>query len=480
MRYAISCGHQLTAWAAEEALRAGGNALDGAIAAFAMSWVTEPCMSGPGGGGFALVHHEGRMRAMDFFTQTPINKRPVEEIEFVPVEVDFGGARDVFHIGHGSAAVPGAVHGIFTLHQMGARMPMTDLFAPAIQVAREGHPIGPFQHHDFVLLQDIVRYAVKGRELYFDGDTLKPVGAQIFVPQLADFMEHLAREGADAFYRGEVAVRIAEACAQRGGHLIPEDLAAYRTKVGRARLFTGQQYHIHTANQPSVGGKLLIAILEASARHLAEGREANEAMARAIRDVYDLRDQWFTPGEHIKLGGTSHLNVIDHQQNVVSLSMSIGEGSGFFVEGTEIHMNNMLGEANLLPDGLHTWRPATRLKSMMAPSICTATGSDRLIALGSGGSWRIPFMIAQVLNRILHHRQELSASIAAPRMQLDHDVWQVEPGHARPSHIDAKNWNEWEEQNLYFGGVHTAMFYQNQYQAVGDDRRYGVAAVNNA
>ena len=69
MGYAISCGHELTAQAAEEVLRSGGNAFDAVVAAFVTSWVVEPCMSGPGGGGFAVVKGAEGIKAVDFFTQ---------------------------------------------------------------------------------------------------------------------------------------------------------------------------------------------------------------------------------------------------------------------------------------------------------------------------------------------------------------------------------------------------------------------------
>ena len=76
--------------------------------------------------------------------------------------------------------------------------------------------------------------------------------------------------------------------------------------------------------------------------------------------------QFFT---HLKTGGTTHFNVIDRWGNAVSLSSSNGEGSGFFVEGTDIQLNNMLGEAALLPGGFHSWTPNTRLSSLMTPTM---------------------------------------------------------------------------------------------------------------
>ena len=180
MHYAIACGHELTANAAEEVLRMGGNALDAAIAAFAMSWVVEPCMSGPGGGGFAMVLHDDQMFALDFFTQTPKHKLPAHEIDFPAVEVDFGGTTEIFHYGAGSIAIPGAIDGLFALHRLGARLPMPDLVAQAVEVATAGHALVPFQRLDMWLLRDILGSRKRGRELFFDSEgKVKQVGSTI-------------------------------------------------------------------------------------------------------------------------------------------------------------------------------------------------------------------------------------------------------------------------------------------------------------
>ncbi len=223
MRYAVACGHELTAQAAEETLKSGGNALDAAIAAFVMSWVVEPCMSGPGGGGFAMVHHDGQSYALDFFTQTPKYKKPADAIRFPAVEVDFGGTTEVFHYGPGSVAVPGTIDGIFALHKLGARLPMTFLVEQAITTAARGHSIVPFQRLDMWLLRDILGSGEKGRQIFFNEQgVVKDVGATILLPQLADFLDYMAREGRDAFYRGEVGHKVVAAAGDNGGHLTRE------------------------------------------------------------------------------------------------------------------------------------------------------------------------------------------------------------------------------------------------------------------
>ena len=95
-------------------------------------------------------------------------------------------------------------------------------------------------------------------------------------------------------------------------------------------------------------------------------------------------------------GSTSHLNVVDHAGNAVALTTTIGEGSGYYIPGTMIHMNNMLGEPYLLPSGLHSWIPDKRLSSMMAPAITVNEKGYPKLVMGTGGAGRIPFMLSQV------------------------------------------------------------------------------------
>ena len=111
---AIACGHPVTANAAAEILLDGGNAYDAVIAAQFAACVAEPVLASLGGGGFLLAHPgHGTPTVYDFFVQTPIRKRPANEVDFYPINVDFGTTTQEFHIGLGAAAVPGVVAGMF-------------------------------------------------------------------------------------------------------------------------------------------------------------------------------------------------------------------------------------------------------------------------------------------------------------------------------------------------------------------------------
>ncbi len=143
---AVACGHTETCKAAELILTEGGNAFDAIIAAFLTSCVVEPVLASLGGGGFLLAH-TGDQRDMiyDFFVHTPKNPLQKSELDFYPIHADFGTTTQEFHIGRASIATPGAVKGIFKIHQDLGSMPMSALVQPAISAARNGVIMSPFQ-----------------------------------------------------------------------------------------------------------------------------------------------------------------------------------------------------------------------------------------------------------------------------------------------------------------------------------------------
>ncbi|OQX43440.1 MAG: Gamma-glutamyltranspeptidase, partial [Candidatus Sedimenticola endophacoides] len=114
----VAAGHPVTAGAAAEVLKAGGNAFDAALAAIFASCVAEPVLASLGGGGFLMAHqYSGQTQLYDFFVQTPKRKPPLEGIDFYPILADFGTAQQEFHIGLGSIATPGVIRGLFAVHR---------------------------------------------------------------------------------------------------------------------------------------------------------------------------------------------------------------------------------------------------------------------------------------------------------------------------------------------------------------------------
>lgn len=522
MKGAVAAGHPLTAQAGARILAEGGNAVDACIAAGAVSWVTESPLTGPGGGGFMLVHRAGGGTAagdtlLDFFVTIPGAGLAGEAAgTMAAVEVPFDPRTvQIFLVGGAACAVPGSVAGLAKAHRLYARLPWSELLAPAIELAREGIEITEQQAFLHTILDAVLRLTPEGRLIY-GGDACLGAGATIRMRDLGETLELLATEGADAFYRGELAWRIADAVREEGGRITREDLEGYRVvrrRPVRAR-FRGHEF---VSNPPPSSGGLLIAFalsvldrLEADAAPgeaawiatLAEvmrqatlvrggsftrdlyrggllrrvlGADAVEAAARAVRERPRA-----PVAEAAGSPSTTHISVVDADGNAASLSASTGCGSGVVVPGTGIHLNNMLGEEDLTPvDG--AVRPGRRLTSMMSPSLVLRDGTPRLV-VGSAGSVRLRAAILQIVLNVVEHGMTVGEAIDAPRVHLDGDVLHLEGGvdAAVADELAARGYAlaRWPERNLYFGGAAAvALGEGGTLDAAGDPRRGGAGVV---
>src|SRR4051812_29059853 len=173
MRGALAAGHPLTAEAGADVLRSGGNAVDACIAAAAVSWVCESSLTGPGGGGFLLVHRarEGRTQLLDFFVAVP--DRPAERTELLQLAVDFDGdTQQLFQTGPAAVAVPGSALGLWEAHRRFGTVPWPQLPAPAAKLAREG--VVPDEPRAYLhgILDPLLRHTQEGDALYGPGRAL--------------------------------------------------------------------------------------------------------------------------------------------------------------------------------------------------------------------------------------------------------------------------------------------------------------------
>src|SRR3954463_16618217 len=213
MRGAVAGGHVLTAQAGARALEAGGNAVDAAVAAALVSWVAESPLTGPGAGGFMLVHRarDRSTRVFDFFVAIPGlgDETPPDEMDHV--DVDFsGGSTQRFHIGAASCAIPGAALGLETAHKAFGRLPRRDLFQPAVELAGKGVELNDGQAYLHRILDLIMRHTPEARDIYeHDGGPLT-AGETLVQADLADTLELPAERGAPGAYTGELGAEMAE------------------------------------------------------------------------------------------------------------------------------------------------------------------------------------------------------------------------------------------------------------------------------
>ena len=506
MSSVVAAGHALTVAAAEDVLRAGGNAYDAVIAALATSFVAEPVLSSPGGGGFLLAAPvEERPRVYDFFVQTPRERRPPADVEFHPVVADFGPARQEFHIGRGTVATPGVMRGIAEIHADLASVPLPELVAPACRHAIEGVAVSEMQAYLQGVVEAIVCASEASRSIFASveaPDRLARAGEHSTNPALADALEAIAIEGADLFYRGEIAASLVSDMAT-GGHLSAADLAGYRVEKRAPLSIEYRDARILTNPPPSSGGALIGFGLEllgahrlgaesfGSATHVGRLAAVMEATA-AARIEHSIEGLASLDATNVQrwrrqvawrmraFGGTTHVSVIDAVGNIASATVSNGEGAGYVIPGTGIVMNNMLGEDDLNPGGFHRWTPGERMTSMMAPS-ALAWRDGRRAATGSGGSNRIRTALLQVLVNLVDFEMDAEEAVVAPRVHVEDSFLSVEGG------VDAERigsvleaWPDhqlWGTANMFFGGAHTVASGPRGVEGAGDPRRDGACAI---
>ena len=518
MKGAVAAGHPVTAAAGARMLVEGGNAVDACVAAAFAAWVAESPLTGPGAGGFALVvPSDGRpARVADFFVATPGIGRPARtEVEMHAIDVAFGGdgeTTQVFRIGEPSCAVPGAAAGLEAVHRLYGRLPWRVLLEPAIEVARTGIEVSRAQAHLHAILDRILRHTAEGARVYSrpDGSRLGP-GDILHLPDLGGTLEQIADEGAAALYDGDLGRAIVQTVSAGDGGIIERDLAAYRV-VWRRPVRVGYLGHEVISNPPPSSGGILIAYGLALLAHADRGAvgtaDSIASLVEVMREQTRVREDGFTTGLHrgglarrllspaglasglarIEAGapglvepapaGTTHVSVVDSDGTAASLSSSTGSGSGVIVPGTGIHLNNMLGEYDLVAGG--PTAPGRRLTSMMAPTVVVGPDGPRLV-VGSAGSVRLRGAIMQVIANVVAHGLDVAAAIDRPRVHVDEPHVHCEGGFdpVELDRVESRGYDvvRWRRRNLFFGGTNAVELRDGTLAAAGDARRGGAGIV---
>ena len=472
MRGIVAAGHPTTAQAGADVLRAGGNAVDAALAAMLTSFVTEPLLTGLGAGGYMLVAAPGRDPVLlDFFVAAPGQGADGERAELVPVEVSFGDAVQVFNIGAASCGAYGAPAGVCAAAQRFGTVPLADLAAPAAALARRGVPVNAQQAYLFEILAPITALTAEARALYMPAGRPPREGEVHRDPVLADALERLGAEGAAPFYEGDVADAVVEWVAARGGALTRADLAAFEAVPREPVRVTYRGREVLTNPPPSAGGTLLayaLALLDRAPPPpgvldlVAAMERAQQERTPAFLEGLDapaFLEQFMAT----RLGATTHISVLDAEGWACSVTCTNGEGSGIVVPGTGVHVNNMMGEQDLSPLGFFTHPPGRRLPSMMAPTVVLGAEGPELV-LGSAGSNRIRSALLQVVVNVLDRGMDAGAAVEAPRLHFEDGIVYVEPG-VETRELERAGYTvaRFRERNLFFGGC----------QAVERDRGTG-------
>ncbi len=470
MQGAVAAGHPLTAEAGARVLREGGNAVDACVGAALVSWVCESPLTGPGGGGFMLVHDaaSGTTRLLDFFVAVP--RARTGGADLLELAVDFDGdTAQTFRTGPAAVGVPGTALGLAEAHRRFGSLPWAELAAPAARLAREGFALTPAQGYLHRILDGLLRHSPEGDAMYGPGGPVA-AGERFAEPALAETLERLAAEGAAALYRGELAERLVAHVQAGGGCLALDDLASYRVIRRRPLAVAFHGHELRTNPPPSSGG----ALVGLGLRALGDAAPTPLGIAASMEAQAAARGPALLRNARRLLSGTTHISVVDARGDAASLSCSLGSGSGVVVPGTGIHLNNMLGEADLLERA----RPGERLTSMMAPSLVLCDGRPRLV-VGSAGSARLRGAILQVVANVTGAGMGVAEAVEAPRVHLEDGVAHCEDAAAADA-LEAAGYPvvRFRRRNLYFGGVSAVeVRADGSLAAAGDPRRGGAGVV---
>jgi gamma-glutamyltranspeptidase len=403
-RGAVAANHPLASQAGLLALRAGGNAVDAAVATALALAVVEPMMSGLGGDAFYHVFDAKSGRAIVFNATgpAPLAATPERYAAGIP------------RTGPMSVSVPGMVAGLGAMHRQFGRLPWRDLFAQAIDYAKDG--FGATPHYRHFAGEHLATLGADRRSaaVFLAGDAAPAVGAPIVQPDLARTLEEIASEGAECFYRGGLARRLAAACAAAGVPVAEADLAQFEAERQEPIGIDYRGFTVLEAPPNSTGFVLLqeLKIIEqfdlkrmglgsADAVHLmveakklafadrerwaADPRTLEAPLGELLSEEYTARlaaridRQRAAPTHAIAdaAGDTTYFCTADGDGNAVSGIQSInsGWGSGVTAGDTGILLNNRMAYWHLDPAHPNHLRPGRRVRHTMNPPLVLKDGA---------------------------------------------------------------------------------------------------------
>lgn len=471
--YAIATGNAHSTQAAAEILDKGGNAYDAILAALFMSFVCEPLLSSPGGGGYLLAHpKDEEPKIFDFFAQTPHYKNKVHK-DFYPIHGDFGATQQEFHIGMAAAATPGVPAGIFAIHNQYGSLPLAEIASAAINAANRGVEVSELHAEVIQILTPILEHSCHAKAIFSNKHKqLLQQGEIKANKHLAKFLNNLVNKPMDWFYYDTPADDIVMDMRHHQGLLSKEDFESYEVLIREPLIDNIDDWKIITNGAPTTGGQLIIEQL----KHVktSENPETHERLIEAMIHADKLKNV----GHFQSSKGTTHMSVIDAQGNVASLTVSNGEGCGYMVPNSGFMLNNFLGEEDINAQGFFNFQENTRMASMMSPTLLE--NHDTKIALGTGGSNRIKTALFQVIWHIIANQKTLAQAVNQPRFHYENGCLDIELGFSQDTISQLKkthkNITQWNQRSLYFGGVNAVQQGETN-NAIGDSRRNGVGLV---
>ncbi|MCA1646394.1 MAG: gamma-glutamyltransferase [Chloroflexi bacterium] len=505
----VTAMHPLAAAAGLEVLRAGGNAVDAAVAtAFAIG-VVEPSMSGVGGVAAMVIYSaaDGRTVVVDGSSRAPAAAHE-DTFELAPPSSVGGmyGWRgtlgDAQNTGYRAPIVPGQPACLLHAHEHygSGGLSRSQVMAPAIRLAEEGFAVDPYQAQTIAFAQRRLRAFSETTRTFFLTDGTPPVPAtmtrdadRLVQPDLARTLRALAEDGPGALYQGDIGERLVADLQANGGLISRDDLATYAVREHRPGLETeyrGYQLlglsatsgsmtafealnilrHFDLAGFGAGSPAAVHLIAEACRRafldrfaYLADpdqqtvpidGLLSADYAARLAASIRPDRaspeaqrgDPWpFSRAAALagarSAGGTggdgctTHLNVVDADRNVVSLTSTLGDlfGSGVVARATGILLNNGMTWFDPEPGHVNSIQPRKRILWAPTPTLVVRDGQPFLV-VGAPGGRRIISAVVQSLVNLLDFGLRVQAGVTTPRTHCEGPTTEID-GRAAPDTI---------------------------------------------
>jgi len=524
-RFMVAAANPLAVEAGVEVLRAGGGALDAAIAVQMVLGLVEPQSSGLGGGAFLLhwSQAEEKLRSYDGRETAPAGAKPEH---FLGAD----GRPQAFVeavVSGRSVGVPGVLRMLEMAHRRHGRLAWASLFEPAIRLAEQGFPMSP-RLHRLLEGERELRNSAAARALYYGADERpKAVGTRIANPDYAATLRAIAASGAEAFYAGAIAQDIVAAVRghARPGELTLEDLARYRALERDPVCLPYRAARVCSMGPPAGGAVVLqlLGILErtdflaaapnsAAALHFFSeaGRLAYADRGRYMADpdfvavplagllepdYLDRRARLVgerslgraeagRPGgaraaadvPETSLAGTSHVSIVDGRGDAVSMTTTIESAFGSRILVRGFLLNNQLTDFSFTAGAANSIAGGKRPRSAMSPTMAFGADGAPQVVLGSPGGPAIINYVARTLVAMLDWKLDAQAAVSLPHGGSMNGPTQLERGTAYELHAPVLRARGHEVRlGDFTSGLHVIERVAQGWRGGADPRREGAA-----
>ena len=451
---------KLASEAGVEILKAGGNAVDAAVATgFALA-VTYPSAGNIGGGGFMNIRMaDGRTAAIDYREVAP--KAASRNMYIFDGKLT-AQSKD----GYLASGVPGSVAGLTEALKKYGSLPLATVMAPAIKLAEEGFDVDSGFARGLAGEKGRL-FQFEGKTVFYPGGTALAPGARLVQKDLARTLKLIAANGAKAFYEGAIADSLAAQEKRGGGIITKDDLKRYKPEWRIPIQSTYRGYTLLTMPPASSGGITMtetlnilenfaplppfgstqyVHLLAEAYRRSFMDRNAklgdpafvkipmdvltSKSYAKTLASQIDRSHATKTPAFKTKAEGehTTHYSVVDGMGNAVATTTTLngGYGSGVWIRGGGFFMNNEMDDFAAQPGSPNMFglvqgetnaiQPGKRMLSAMAPTIVLDPQGQVLLVTGAAGGPTIITATMEVILNVIEHHMSLADAMRAPRL----------------------------------------------------------------